>query len=272
MDFSVLMSVYIKEKPEYLEECLKSLDNQTLKANEIVIVQDGPITDELKEVLNKYKALGLPIKDVILAENQGLGIALSYGIKECSNEIVARMDTDDIAIPTRFEKQIKFLVDNNLDVCSSHIKEFEDNPENIIATRMVPLTHEEILKYQKKRSAFNHMAVMFKKSSVLKAGNYKNCPLMEDDMMWVDMILSGARCGNMDDYLVIARTNSSMIDRRGGYKYYKKYKSGRKMIRKTKYISWWDYEKTCIIQFIVCMMPRKLRRFVFFKLLHKKNG
>ena len=111
-----------------------------------------------------------------------------------------------------------------MDVCGSHIKEFESDENNIIATRQVPLTHDEILKYQKKRSAFNHMTVMYKKSAVLKAGNYKHCPLMEDDMLWVDMIMSGAKCGNIDDYLVYARTNSSMIARRGGLSYYKKYK------------------------------------------------
>lgn len=270
MEFSVLMSVYIKEKPEYLDKCLESLENQTLKATEWVIVQDGKITDELLNVINKYKEKGNNIKDVILSENQGLGIALSIGIKECSYEIIARMDTDDIARSDRFEKQLKFFLDNDLDVCGSHIKEFETNENEIIATRMVPLKHEDILKYQKKRSAFNHMTVMYKKSAVLKAGNYQHCPLMEDDMLWVNMIMSGAKCGNIDDYLVYARTNSSMIARRGGLSYYKKYKNARKMIRKTKYISWWSYKKTCIVQFIVCIMPSWLRKFVFFRLLHKK--
>ena len=271
MNFSVLMSVYYKEKPEYLEECLTSLENQTVKASEWVIVQDGPIGEDLRKVIQKFKEKGNPIRDVILPENKGLGIALANGIIACSNDIIARMDTDDIARNDRFEKQISFLIDNDLDICGSHVKEFENDKNNVIATRIVPLSHTEIVSYQKKRSAFNHMTVMYKKNAVLKAGNYKHCPLMEDDMLWVDMIMSGSKCANIDDYLVFARTNSSMIARRGGLSYYVKYKNARKMIRKTKYISWWDYKKTCIIQFVVCIMPSCLRKLIFFRLLHKKN-
>ena len=271
-DFSVLMSIYIKEKPEYLDACLDSLVKQTLCAREWVIVNDGPITNELQEVVEKYKTMpNVNIKEVKLPKNLGLGLALAEGIQHCSYEIVARMDTDDIAVSDRFEKQLNFLKSNNLDICGSHIKEFEQDPAHTIAVRKVPLTHAEILEYQKNRSAFNHMTIMYKKSSVISAGNYKDCPLMEDDMLWVEMIQSGAKCGNIDDYLVYARTNSSMIERRGGLAYYKKYKTGRKRIYKTGYISWWDYTKTCMIQFVVCMMPAKLRRFVFFKLLHKEN-
>lgn len=271
-DFSILMSVYIKEKPEYLEECLNSLVNQTVCAKEWVIVNDGPITKELQDVIEKYKSMpNVNIKEVKLPTNVGLGLALAEGIKHCTYDTVARMDTDDIAVENRFEKQLEFFKNNELDVCGSHIKEFETDIKHIIARREVPLTHEEIANYQKNRSAFNHMTVMYKKSAVLNAGNYKDCPLMEDDMLWVEMILSGAKCGNIDDYLVYARTNTNMIARRGGFAYYKKYKEGRKKILQTKFISWFDYKKTCLIQFVVCMMPSKLRKFVFFKLLHRSN-
>ena len=271
MDFSVLISIYFKEKPEFFDSALESLENQTVKASEWVIVQDGPIGQELIDVIDKYKKRGNNIVDVILEKNMGLGLALANGIVHCSYDIVARMDSDDICRNDRFEKEIPFLINNELDACSSHILEFEEDPSKIISARRVPLDHDAIVKYQKKRSALNHVAVIFKKSSVLKAGNYKDCPLMEDDMLWTDMILSGAKLGNIDDYLVYVRTNSSMIARRGGLSYYKKYKKARKMIRKTKFISWWDYKKTCIIQFIVCIMPSRLRKFVFFKMLHSKE-
>lgn len=270
--FSVLLSVYFKENPEFLDKCFESINNQTVKADEWVVVKDGPISDDLQIVIDKYSAMdGVNIKQVPLEKNMGLGIALSYGIKESSNELVARMDTDDIAVPNRFELQLKEFVKNlELDLCGGQITEFEDDPLKPVAERKVPLSHDEIVKYQKSRSAFNHMTVMFKKSKVLEAGNYKNVPLMEDDMLWVDMLLCGARTMNIEDTLCLVRTNRNMIARRGGLAYFKKYKSARKMIYKTGFISFYQYFKANFIQFFVCIMPRALRKFVFFRLLHKK--
>ena len=271
--FSVLMSVYYKEKPEFFDRALESVYNQTVKADEWVIVKDGAIPQELQDVIEKYRQYdGVNIKEVQLEENMGLGIALSKGIPECSNELIARMDTDDIAVPNRFELQLnEFEKNPELDLCGGQIIEFESDENTPVAERRVPLTHDEIVEFQKRRSAFNHMTVMYKKSKVLEAGNYKDCPLMEDDMLWVDMLLSGARCINVDEYLCRVRTNRDMIARRGGLKYYKKYKNARKMILNTGFISKKDYKKTNRIQFIVCIMPKWLRKFVFFNLLHKKN-
>lgn len=272
-EFSVLMSVYIKEKPEYLRACIDSVLGNTVVPNDIVIVKDGPITDELEATLQEYIRNNENLFNIVpLETNKGLGLALAEGIQHCSNEIVARMDTDDIAADNRFELQLKaFEEDPDLDICGGQITEFETNPDEIIGERHVPLTHDEIVQYQKKRSAFNHMTVMYKKSKVLEAGNYKNCPLMEDDMLWVDMILAGAKCMNVDEYLCNVRTNRDMIARRGGIKYYKKYKSARKQILDTGFITKKQYRKTNRIQFIVCMMPKWLRKKVFFGLLHKNK-
>lgn len=271
--FSVLMSVYYKEKPEFLDAALDSIYNQTAKADEWVIVKDGPITPELQEVIDKYKSYdGVNIKEVPLGQNMGLGIALSMGVPECTNELIARMDTDDLAVPDRFEKQLAFFAAHpELDICGGHILEFETDPSEPIAERRVPITHEDIVEYQKKRSAFNHMTVMYKKSKVLEAGSYKDCPLMEDDMLWVDMILCGAKCGNIDEYLCYVRTNRDMIARRGGLKYYKKYKAARRRILATGFITKKQYRHTNRIQLIVCLMPKWLRKKVFFGLLHKKK-
>lgn len=272
--FSVLFSVYYKEKPDFFDKALESVYNQTVKADEWVIVKDGPISQELQDVIDKYKGYdGVLIKEIHLEENKGLGLALSNGVPECSYELIARMDTDDIAVPNRFELQLaEFQNDHDLDLCGGQIIEFETDENVSVAERRVPLLHDEIVQYQKKRSAFNHMTVMFKKSKVLEAGNYKHCPLMEDDMLWVDMILAGAKCMNIDEYLCNVRTNRDMIARRGGLKYYKKYKSARKMILDTGFITKKEYRKTNRIQWIVCVMPKWLRKFVFFKLLHKKSS
>lgn len=269
--FSVLMSLYIKEKTEYFDECMKSMLNQTVLPNEIVIVFDGPISKELNDCVNHYMRL-YPnwIKIIKNEKNKGLGLALADGVPKCTYDLIARMDTDDIARSDRFENQLQMFVDNpDLDICGSHIIEFEGDISNVLSKRDVPLTHDEIAKYQKQRSAFNHMTVMYKKSTVLKAGNYEHCPLMEDDMLWIRMLLVGAKCANIDDYLVYARTGYAMIERRGGWEYFKKYKQGRKMILDTGYINKWDYCKTIGVQFVVALVPKKVRLFIFTKLLRK---
>ena len=266
------MSLYIKEKPEYFDECMQSVLNNTVLPNEIVIVLDGPITDELQEVLNKYVSKEPSLYKVVpLETNQGLGLALREGIQHCSNELVARVDTDDICRQDRFELQLKeFEEDPELDICGSHIAEFDESPDTIVAKRIVPLDDKAIKKYQKRRDAFNHMTVIYKKSAVLSAGNYQSCLLMEDTLLWVNMLKNGAKAKNIDDFLVYARIGKDMYERRGGFKYYKKYKAGRKEVYKTGYISWWDYKSTVIIQFFVALMPNKLRGFVFKKMLHKQ--
>lgn len=268
---SVLMSLYIKEKPEYVRACFDSLLNQTVQADEWVIVEDGPLSRAMYDLLKEYQTEhpGL-IKRITLKVNGGLGLALRTGVPQCKNELIARMDTDDIARPDRFEKQLNlFEKYPQLDICGSQIDEFEESPNKIVAKRTVPIKHSEIARYQRRRDAFNHMTVMFKKNAVLKAGNYKACPLMEDTYLWVRMIQSGAKCANIDESLVYARIGHDMFERRGGWQYYKKYKAGRKMVYQTGYISAVDYYYTLAVQIAVSIMPNKIRGFVFKKLLHK---
>lgn len=268
---SVLMSLYIKEKPEYARACFESLLNQTVQADEWVIVEDGPLSDDMYELLDEYerKYRGL-IKRISYEKNQGLGVALRTGIPECSNELIARMDTDDIAKADRFEKQLaEFARDPNLDICGSSIDEFESTPDAVVARRSVPTSHEEIVKYQKKRDAFNHMTVMFKKHTVMEAGNYQPCPLMEDTFLWVRMIQHGAICRNIDEPLVFARIGQNMFERRGGFEYFKKYREGRRFVLDTGYINYFEYALTISIQFIVALVPSPVRGWIFKKLLHR---
>ena len=269
--FSVLMSIYYKEKPEYLRQCFDSLLNQTVQANEWVIVKDGPLTEELEQVLHEYENKNPNlIKYVTFEKNQGLGLALRAGVPACSNELIARMDTDDICREDRFEVQLKeFLKDHNLDICGSHIKEFDENPEKCHSIRKVPLNNEEIIQYQRRRSAYNHVTVMFRKNSVLKSGNYEDAPLMEDDMLWTRMILAKCKGKNVDEYLVYVRTGLSMIERRGGWSYFKKYKASRKKVYELGLASYWDYIYTLIVQLIVALVPTSIRKFVFEKALRE---
>jgi len=270
-DFSVLMSLYYKEDPAHLTACMESLLCQTALPEQIVIVKDGALTPELEAVLEGFISRSPQLYTVVtLPENQGLGLALAAGIPACRNELIARMDTDDICHRERFALQLaEFDQNPHLDVCGSHIAEFEGDVTNIVARRTVPLTDSAIKQYQKRRDGVNHMTVMYKKSKVLEAGNYQSCPLMEDTFLWVRMILCGATFKNIDRELVCARVGGAMFSRRGGLAYFKKYRAGRKQVYATGYISRWDYFSTLAVQLAVCLMPNRLRGWVFKKLLHR---
>lgn len=270
--FSVLMSLYINERPEYFKECMESILAQTVLPSEILIVRDGPIQKEVEDLIDKYMDdnPGL-IRTVGYDVNRGLWYALALGVRECRNELIARMDTDDICRLDRFERQLsEFRKDPRLDLCGSCIDEFEGDASNIVARRTVPLTQEDIIRYQKRRDSFNHMTVMYKRSAVLAAGNYQECPLMEDSLLWVNMLMHGAKCINIPESLVYARIGDGMYERRGGFDYFLKYRDGRRKVYETGFIGKSDYLYTLFVQFFVAMMPRHMRGVVFRKLLHRK--
>lgn len=267
--FSVLMSLYYKEKPEYFSQCMNSILNQTVKPDQIVIVKDGPLTPELDKELDKWVDQEPELYSIIPLEiNQGLGLALAEGIFHCRNNLVARMDTDDVAVEDRFEQQLKVFADDpKLDICGSNVLEFEEDIDNIVSLRNVPRTDQEIKKYQKRRDGFNHMTVMYKKDMVLKAGNYQSCLLMEDTLLWIHMIQAGAKCMNIEKPLVYVRVGEEMYERRGGWSYFLKYREGKKRVLKTGYISCIDYLYTLIVQFIVAVVPNRVRKRIYKKIL-----
>ena len=271
--FSVLISIYEEEKPQYLIQCLNSLLQQTLSSNEWVIVEDGALTEELYKVLDKYeKQYPDLIKRVKLHCHMGLGAALSEGIRHCSYELIARMDADDVACKERFERQIDYFInDPKLDICGSWIEEFEGDIENVVSKREVPVKEKDIRKYQKRRDAFNHMTVMYKKQAVLNAGNYKSIPLMEDTVLWVQMLRNNVHCTNIPEYLVKVRVGNDYYERRGGWRYFKLYRNGRKEVLKTGFINRWDYFFTVFAQFFVALTPIVVRGIVFKYFLHKKS-
>ena len=266
------MSVYYKEKTEYLKTSIESILDQTTSPDEVVIVKDGYLNKPLEDVIEYFVDIYPDrFKIIQLKENKGLGLALAEGILHCSNELIARMDSDDISVKNRFEKQLhEFEKNPQLDICGSYISEFESNPEIIKDVRKVPLCDKDIKQYQKKRDGFNHVSVMFKKNAVLKAGNYQDALLMEDSLLWINMFKTGAVGMNIDESLVLVRAGDDMIERRGGYAYFLKYKEGRKKIKETGYISNWDYYQTIAIQLIVSLVPKKIRVFIFKNFLRKK--
>lgn len=268
MKFSVLLSVYNKECPDYLSRSFDSLFEQDVLPNEIVLVKDGPLTKELDDVIDtnfkKYPIL----KIITLQKNQGLGNALNEGLKHCTYDYVARMDTDDICKPNRFEKQLSVFKNNpDVDVVSSWIDEFEDNITNVLSTRKLPETHSEIYAYGKKRCPVNHPVVMFKKSAVLEAGGYMHLPLFEDYYLWVRMLVNGAKFYNIQDSLLYFRTSPAMFMRRGGLKYAMTEVSFLWKMHKIGYVNLIPTIKSIIIRFTVRIMPNSVRGYIYKKLL-----
>ncbi|KXT98464.1 putative UDP-galactose--lipooligosaccharide galactosyltransferase [Streptococcus oralis] len=213
----------------------------------------------------------IPVKRCPLEENQGLGLALRYGVLQCQYDIIARMDTDDLAVPDRFEKQLQLMEKEDLDLLGGHIAEFIDNPDEIVSYRRVPTQHADIVAYQRMRSAFNHMTVMFKKDMVLKAGNYEDGLYMEDDLLWLNMIAAGAKTGNLDQILCKVRVGAGMFERRGGSRYLKLYRQARQRMLERGQISYMEYAKSVAIQAIVALCPGFVRQFIFVKLLRKRK-
>lgn len=222
--FSVLLSLYYKETPLFLDQCLSSIwSDQSTLPSEIVLVLDGPIGDALQEKATYWKnKIGDALKIIQLKDNVGLGKALNEGIKHCSNEWIFRMDTDDICTPDRFEKQLKFIEENsNIVLFSSQVIEFEQDISSATVLKAVPIEFEEIKKFAQKRCPFNHMAVAYKKSVIEKLGGYQHHLFMEDYNLWLRVIGAGYKVGNHPDVLVYARVGNGMHARRKGFEYIK---------------------------------------------------
>ena len=266
--FSVLLSVYYNESPYYFRQSIDSLFNQSLQLAEVVLVKDGELTPELENVITEYTAKYLQIRVVPLKQNQGLGKALNEGLKHCSYDLVARMDTDDIAKPNRFEKQIRVFQEHpELDVVGAWIDEFEETTSNIISTRKLPEVHDDICQFAKKRNPENHPVIMFRKQAVLAAGGYQHFPLFEDYYLWIRMLQNGAKFYNIQESLLYFRFSPAMFKRRGGLKYVTTELRFQNQLRNLGFITSSEYLYNVFIRVITRMMPNTLRAILYKKAL-----
>ena len=269
--FSVLMSVYSKEKAEYLKMAIDSIVNQTLKPNEFIIVEDGNLTEELNECLDNYVLKYNYIKLIKLDQNVGLGRALNEGLKHCKYDYVARMDSDDISMLDRFEKQIKYLEENPLcDVVGGNIIEFDSCNNEDISRRIVPVDDKAIYNYLKKRNPMNHVTVIFKKSSVLECGSYRDCPYFEDYYLWARMINNNKKLHNIAEDLVRVRAGLVMSNRRGNFSYIKHIINFENKLLKLKLINIFGYLYNIVLRIIISLVPNSIRYNFYQKRL--RNG
>lgn len=271
--FSIAMSVYHKDCAAFFDRALQSItEKQTVMPTEIVLVCDGPLNDDLDAVITKYQ-VRFPIFNIIrLPENRGLGNALKLAVEKASCEFIARMDSDDVSVPDRFEQQLQFFQTHpEIDIVGGDTTEFIGEEENIVGKRAVPKTDKEIKDYMKKRAAFNHVTVMYKKTAVQAAGGYQDWFWNEDYYLWIRMQLNNAVFANTGTVLVNVRVGEEMYQRRGGKKYFDSEVGLQKYMYKNEIISLGRLIVNCIKRFIIqLLLPNKIRGVVFQKFARSK--
>lgn len=271
-NYSVLMSVYIKEKPEYFKEAVDSMLNQTVKTNDFVIVCDGPLTEGLNKVIADYVTTYSGLFNVYrLEKNMGLAKALNNGILQCKNEIIARMDSDDVSAPTRMEEQLKAMREQQADIVGSNIIEFVGDISNTKNTREVPEEHGDIVRFAKKRSPFNHPSVMYRKTAVVQAGFYEDYRYFEDYNLWVTMLYQGFKGYNIQKNLVYMRAGEDMYKRRGGISYVGCIYRFNRHLRQMGFISMPSFLSGVIIRTVVSLIPNGVRSRLYKKILRKED-
>jgi hypothetical protein len=215
--FSLLLAVYGGDDPVFLREAFtSSVHDQTRRPAQVVLVQDGPVPDVLSSTIAELVATSpVPVDHVVIEENLGLGPALDRGLAACAHEIVARMDADDVSMPTRFAEQVP-VVEAGADIVGSGLLEFGSCVDEVVGRRTPPTDPDEIRRVIRFRDPFNHPTVVYRRSAVQAAGGYTDMALMEDYLLFARMLDAGARPANLAEPLVCYRVGAGAYARRGG--------------------------------------------------------
>lgn len=269
-NYSVLMSVYYKEKPEFLRQSMMSIFNQTVPTNDFVLVCDGELTDGLNNVIYEMqKQFGSILNVVRLPQNVGLGKALNEGIKHCKNDLVARMDSDDISYPERCEKQLEIFNNDSVDIVSGTVEEFTYSPDDADTKRVLPEGHDKIILFAQKRNPFNHPCVMYRKDAVQRAGGYQDFYLLEDYYLWIRMLMNGSIGYNLQEPILWMRVGNGMYRRRSGIKYAKSQTALLGFMKNNNFIGVGQYLKYSVVRVGSSVAPNFLRKFMYKKVLRK---
>lgn len=272
--YSVLMSVYGKEKPHWLRQSMESIYEQTVKTDNFVLVCDGPLPEALNKIIEEMQQkFGECLYIHRLAENGGLGRALNIGIKDCRHELVARMDSDDISYQKRCEKEIHvFERHPEISIVSGTVDEFTADIHDIQGRRTVPEHQRDILSFAKRRNPFNHPCVMYKKSAVEKAGGYEEFFLLEDYFLWIRMLQCGFRGCNIGEPLLAMRVNEGFYERRGGMRYALSQVKLMQYMRSIGFITEFQCCLQSLIRTAAALVPNSMRRLLFQSMVRQTHG
>lgn len=271
--FSALSSIYHKENPVHFDACMQSIwDKQTLKPTEIILVEDGPLTSDLDRIIAMWKAkLGDVLHIIKLPENVGTGKAKNIGLQACNYEVVCIVDTDDIYVSDRFEKQVNFLEQHqDVVIVGGQILEFAEDISNPSGKREVPLSNDDLINYAQRQSPFNNMTIAYRKSKILDAGGYQHHLWMEDYNLFLRIIAKGYQISNLPDVLVYARIDNGMHGRRKGFKYIKSEKQLRDLKKQLKIQSPFYANIYFIVRSAFRLMPANLLGKLYNTFLRKK--
>lgn len=268
-NYSVLMSVYYKEHPDYLRQSMQSIYDQTVPTDDFVLVCDGPLMPELDAVISgMQQQFGSRLHVCRLSKNGGLGKALNFGIGQCKNDLVARMDSDDVSRHDRCQRQLDIFHDHpEYSLVSGIVEEFSDTVTNVSVRRIVPEHQDDIIAFAKKRNPFNHPCIMYKKSAVQAVGSYQDFYLLEDYYLWIRMLQHGFIGYNLQEPLLWMRVGSDMYKRRGGWKYVQSQHNLFKYMAQTGFITGRQYQIQSLVRMIGAVVPNWLRAFLFKKIL-----
>jgi len=267
------MSTYYNDNPIHLKEALDSIFHQTYPPSEVVLVEDGILTKKLYEVLDiyieRYKGI---FKRVKINKNSGLGNALNIGLNNCSFELVARMDSDDICVRDRFEKQYNFLINNpNVAVLGTIVEEFNKKIGDLSILRKSPCDYLKILKYSKFRNPFNHPTVMFRKNMILKADSYESVPFFEDYYLWIKLLNNGVLIQNLNEPLLYFRIGNDLISRRSGFRYLKNEFNFLLKIYKIGFINFHELVINIILKSPIRLCPNFFILFIYKNVLRIRS-
>lgn len=270
--FSVLLSVYKNDSPDWLNQALKSICDQTIKPIEVVIVFDGPVSQNIEAVVNNYAAkLNIVIKR--MSRNMGLGRALNFGLQYVRTDLVARVDADDINQKDRFKLQLSmFESDKQLALCGGNVAEFLQSEDNVISNRVVPTEEDDIRTFSQYRCPFNHPTVMFRKKAIEHVGGYQHVPLFEDYHLWVRVLLAGYKVANVNETLVKMRVSDDLYNRRGGMKYFLNYCNLKKDLKNWNWITRGQYLGSVVAMFLSALLPNYVRKAIYTRVLRKESN
>lgn len=278
MKFSVLMSVYKSDNAEYLLRAIESVTiDQTLKPTQLVLVKDGPVSEEIDAIITKMQStlnnIGIEFTVISKEVNAGLAAALNTGLEYCKYEYVARMDSDDVSLPNRFELELPNIADNpEISVLGGGITEFEDDEKVPIQARIVPQKHDEIVDMLRTRNAMNHVTVVFKKSDIVKLGGYsENFGKLEDYKLWVDAVCAGLKLQNISDVCVNVRVGAGFIERRSNKREIQDWDMLQEYLKKAKLIGNGKALINKLYIRVFIYMPAWMKKIAYKTILRKKK-
>jgi glycosyltransferase involved in cell wall biosynthesis len=263
-NYSVLMTLYSKDNPQYARISIDSIISQTYRTNDFLLVCDGDLSQELNLLIDEYTKEHSFIRVIRLQNNVGLGAALRIGLPLCKNDLVARMDDDDISTLDRCETEVKFLMHHpEVAIVGSSVIEFQTSPNEPIRIKKVPITHSQIIKFSRRRNPFNHSTIMFRKSKVLEAGNYSELRTNQDIELWVRLLHNGITGANLDKPLVYFRFNSDTYRRRKSWKNAILLIDIWKVFYFKKYCTLFDFMHVACVQIVICILPIFILRLLY---------